>query len=122
MSDTSPGQLLGTLAYMSPEQLRGLPPSPAWDLWALAVVTYEMVVGTHPFASGDVSKLLEVQARRVAPVPDDAGLDRARWDAFFARALAPHAHERPASAREFVGEFELVCSEAVRAAEAGRQP
>jgi serine/threonine protein kinase len=109
MGDTSPGQLLGTLPYMSPEQLRGLAPSPAWDLWALAVVAYEMLIGAHPFGRADVHQLLELQLRRAAPVPEDAGLDSARWNAFFARALSPSAHDRPGTARELVDEFTSIC-------------
>src|SRR5262249_19941972 len=42
--------LFGTPMYMAPEQLRGEPPSESWDLWALAVVAYEMLSGEHPFA------------------------------------------------------------------------
>ena len=109
MGDTSPGQLLGTLAYMSPEQLRGLAPSPGWDLWALAVVAYEMVVGTHPFGGSEARGLLELHLRRVAPVPGDIGSDPTRWNAFFTRALAPEPGDRPVSARDLVREFESAC-------------
>ena len=48
--DTGTGQLVGTLAYMSPEQLQGGAPEPAWDVWALTVIAYEMLTGAHPFA------------------------------------------------------------------------
>ena len=37
--------------YMAPEQLRGEDPDPSWDLWALAVIAFEMLSGSHPFAS-----------------------------------------------------------------------
>ena len=36
---------------MAPEQLRGEDPDPSWDLWALAVIAFEMLCGSHPFAS-----------------------------------------------------------------------
>jgi serine/threonine protein kinase len=40
---------------MSPEQLRGESPARSWDLWALAVVAYEMLAGGYPF--GEVTTL-----------------------------------------------------------------
>ncbi len=49
--DTRGGVMLGTPQYMAPEQLRGEAPAPSWDLWALGVMTCEMLTGCHPFAS-----------------------------------------------------------------------
>jgi hypothetical protein len=44
--------VLGTLAYMAPEQAAGGAASPAWDYWALSVMAYEMLTGRHPFGGG----------------------------------------------------------------------
>lgn len=41
--------MVGTLRYMSPEQWRGEEAHPGWQLWALAVVAYDMLTGAHPF-------------------------------------------------------------------------
>ncbi len=49
-AESGAGLLIGTLLYMSPEQLQGKPAELSWDLWALAVVAYEMLTGDHPFA------------------------------------------------------------------------
>ena len=46
---TSAGFLIGTLDYMAPEQVAGDVVSPSWDLWALAVMAYEMLTARHPF-------------------------------------------------------------------------
>jgi predicted Ser/Thr protein kinase len=47
---TAEGQISGTIGYMSPEQIRGLPADRRSDLFSLGVVLYQMVTQEHPFA------------------------------------------------------------------------
>ena len=59
---TAAGDIPGTLAYISPERLRGEPAGPAADVWAVGVLLWEALAGVHPFWGGtllDTAKSIE---------------------------------------------------------------
>jgi eukaryotic-like serine/threonine-protein kinase len=55
---TEPGMLMGTVGYMSPEQLREAPVDQRTDIWSLGVVFHEMVTGTRPFEAQTSSDII----------------------------------------------------------------
>src|SRR6516165_9234398 len=60
---TSVGMLLGTAAYMSPEQAKGRPADKRSDIWAFGCVLFEMLTGTRAFDGEDVSETLAAVLR-----------------------------------------------------------
>ena len=94
--DTITGVVVGTMKYMSPEQLRGRSASPRWDLWALAVIAYEALCGRAPF-TGEDSVILQgaIMGMNFPPVTEVLPDAPPRWQAFFEGAFA-HVEERRA--------------------------
>jgi serine/threonine protein kinase len=58
MAATQAGQILGTAAYMAPEQAKGKPVDKRADIWAFAVVLYELLTGQRLFKGDDISEIL----------------------------------------------------------------
>ena len=86
---TQPGQLVGTLDYIAPEQIRGDPVDGRTDCYSLACVLYEGLTGTPPFRrQSEPETLWAHMQEQPPPLPDPA------LDAVLQRALAKERDER----------------------------
>lgn len=70
-SFTRPGEVLGSVHYLSPEQARGEKASPASDIYSAGVVLYEMLTGRRPFEGENVTGVLYQQVHEVPPSPHE---------------------------------------------------
>jgi serine/threonine protein kinase len=100
---TRPGQALGSLDYMSPEQIRGEDVSPATDIYALGCVMWESLTGAPPFGGRPSMRVLLAHLQE--PPPDLTAV-RPEISAAAARAvtraLEKEPEDRPASAGTYV--------------------
>jgi eukaryotic-like serine/threonine-protein kinase len=110
-ADTAPGAILGTLRYMSPEQRRGQDPHQAWDLWALAVVTYEMVTGAYPFEDNAPDDWFAAgHTVPFTPVAKYVPEAARRWQELFERSFARELSSRHESAEAFLSELQCAAT------------
>lgn len=93
---------VGTLAYMSPEQVRNEPLDRRTDIWSLGVVFEEMLTGKHPFERGNMSAVLLAILEQPPPVE---GIDPA-LASIVCRALAKDRTHRYNDCRELLAELE----------------
>ena len=110
-ADTAQGARLGTPRYMSPEQWLGQEPHPAWDLWAVAVVAYETLTGTHPFGDKSPAEWRGIgPAACFAPVTAHMPQAPQAWQDLFERTFANDPTRRPQSAETLFSKLQSALS------------
>ena len=109
---TSPGMLIGTARYMSPEQARGIDVDGRSDLWSLGVVFYEMLTGRVPFEGATPSDCIAaILEREPAPLQSYAPDIPAELSWSVRKMLRKDRDERYQTARELLGDLREVQQE-----------
>src|SRR5262245_45953897 len=94
-------RIVGTPAYMAPEQIEGKPVTAAADVYALGVVLFEMVTGRRPFVAEDSLAAAVKRLTEPAPSPRDYAPDLdPTWDAVILTCLRRDPGQRFATAAD----------------------
>jgi serine/threonine protein kinase/Tfp pilus assembly protein PilF len=106
MESTTPGLILGTVAYMSPEQARGLKIDERSDIWSLGIVLYELITGKVPFAGETVSDCIaSILKTKLPPIPETE-YTPAELQRIMRKSLAKNCDERYQTARDLLIDLE----------------
>lgn len=97
--------LVGTPAYMSPEQCAGGEVDGRSDVYALGIILYQLATGQLPFDHDDASKVINLQLNAPPAPPSTIRSVDPRLDSLILRMLAKDPAERPQSMRELRGEL-----------------
>ena len=103
---TQTGQVLGTAAYISPEQARGHTATDASDRYALAVVAFELLTGRRPFTADHPAAQARAHVEDSVPSASAAGGLPAEVDRVLRTGMAKEPAERPATAGDFLDALE----------------
>jgi len=103
---TKAGAILGTLPYMSPEQIEARPPDPRTDIFSFGVMLYEMATGERPF-HGDSSPALMSSILKDRPPPVEARRSDVPSNVcrLIDRCIEKHPRDRIQTAPEIVAEL-----------------
>jgi len=108
MSPTRAGMILGTAAYMSPEQARGKPVDKRADIWAFGVVLYEMLTGRQAFRGDTITDVL------AAVMKDEPDLTRVSVKV--RRLLEACLQKDPKQRLQAIGDWRLLIEDALQVA------
>ncbi len=104
--NTDPGSVMGTVAYMSPEQAAGREVDARSDIWSLGVVLYEMITAHVPFEGSTPSHVIvAITDREPSPINHFAPDAPEALEWIIAEALTKDREERCQTAREMLGKL-----------------
>lgn len=110
---TRPGMVMGTVAYMSPEQARGLELDARSDLFSLGIVLYEMLTGARPFRGDTQADVITALIEREPPPlnlisENESGTDGDELQRLISRALAKPVDKRYQTAGEMLEDLKRI--------------
>jgi Tol biopolymer transport system component/predicted Ser/Thr protein kinase len=108
MALTGKGEILGTLLYMSPEQLQGKDTDARSDIFAFGLVLYEMLMGKRAFSGSSQASVIAAILER--PAPSVAEVAPAPLDRVLRKCLAKDPDDRWQTARDLKDEIEWLAS------------
>ena len=107
--ETTPGVIVGTVAYMSPEQVRGQPVDGESDLFSLGIVLYELLAGRRPFGGDSTADTMGAILRDDPPdLPQTTPPIPPALDRIVRRCLEKNPAERFHSARDLAFTLETI--------------
>lgn len=109
--------LMGTVLYMSPEQLREAPVDTRTDIWSLGVVLHEMVTGTRPFEAPTASETISLILRKQPTESRSARELPAEFQQLIKKALTKDRDERYQTVKELASDLKKVRREFHRQSE-----
>ncbi len=117
---TIPGSIIGTIDYMSPEQLRGQDVDSRSDIFSFGIILYEAVTGAHPFRKQfAVDTASAILACNPPPARPHAAAFPPFLDHVICKALARNPADRYQTVRDLITDLHLVRPEGI--SEAGRR-
>jgi eukaryotic-like serine/threonine-protein kinase len=120
---TTPGVVLGTTTYMSPEQARGLEVDERTDIWSLGVVLYQLVSGNAPFAGDTTTDVLaSILKSEPPPLVHAAEAVPGDLEHVVSKALRKNREERYQNIAEMLVELKLCKEESAFRLKMGSSP
>ncbi|MCC6474241.1 MAG: protein kinase [Burkholderiales bacterium] len=120
-SFTQVGDVLGTPYYMAPEQFNGEPATERTDIYAAAVVIYEVLAGRRPFTGLGMHLMRQILEEEAPPIASIDPRLPAALEAVLAKALAKRPQDRYQSAGEFLADLKRAYESGAAADAAPRQ-
>jgi serine/threonine protein kinase len=107
-NDTTPGAVMGTVGYMSPEQVRGQPADPRSDIFAFGAVLFEMLTGKRPFQGTTYADTVSAVLHQDPPISEMTANQPPGLQRIISRCLQKNREQRFHSAADLAFAIEAL--------------